>query len=140
MPSNPEKIVGNSGRCFKCNNPIYCREKEYQGEKKAQWQNQDGKAHYDKDGGCKVEGKGFAETYTAPKSETKVVWSKLEEPSKDQLLLVDGLRELRSLAYDFTKETHPELSENTALFGQINNANMTHLLSLMHIKAVKESS
>jgi len=53
MPNNPEKIVGNSGRCFKCNDPIYCREKEYKGNKSAQWQDKEGKAHYNKDGSCK---------------------------------------------------------------------------------------
>lgn len=72
--------------------------------------------------------------------DTKVVWEKLDEKSEDQLQLVAGLREVRSLAYEFTKENHPELSENTNLFGTIVNANITHLIGLAQIKATKESS
>jgi len=144
MTGNAPKEIGNSCKCFKCGNPIFCRGKEYQGKTNPQWQNNDGKSHYDKDGGCKVVSGGTATvantTYTSNvQPETKVVWGKLDEPSADQLLLVSGLREVRSLAYDFTKEGHPELSENTNLFGQIVNANISHLLTLALIKATKES-
>ena len=141
MGSNPPKEKGNSGKCFKCNNPIYCREKEYNGQVSLQWQNQEGGAHYNKDGTCKDQlNPGAPQSIAQKVTETKVVWEKLEEPSEDQKQLVAGLREVRSLAYDFTKEGHPELSENTNLFGQIVNANISHLLALAQIKATKESS
>ena len=141
MPSNPDKVVGNSGRCFKCNGTIYCREVEYQGQKKSQWQQKEGGSHYDKDGGCKGVSSGTQlQTITTPPVESKVVWEKLDEKSADQVQLLGGLREVRSLAYEFTKEGHPELSENTNLFGQIVNANISHLLALAQIKATKESA
>lgn len=134
MPKNPPKELGNSGKCFRCNKPIYCKE-GYQG--KPTWKNNDGSSHYNKEGDCADSTK--FETTPKP-TETKVIWGDLPEKSDDQKLLLEGLRELRALAYEFTKETHPELDENGTAFGQINNANMTHLLQLMHIKAVKESS
>jgi len=133
MAKNPPKEIGNSGKCFRCNKPIYCKE-GYQG--KPTWKNNDGSSHYNKEGECN-DSTSFE---TTTQKETSVVWEKLDEKSSDQTQLVEGLRELRALAYDFTKETHPELSENSPIFGQINNANMTHLLSLMQIKATKESS
>lgn len=135
MGKNPPKEIGNSGKCFRCNKPIYCKE-GYQGN--PTWKNSDGTAHYNKEGEC-ANPNEMRTTGDGGASETKVVWEKINEISEDQNQLVQGLRELRALAYDFTKETHPELSENTQLFGQINNANMTHLLSLMQIKATKES-
>ena len=46
MAKNPEKIAGNHGPCFKCGTEMFCNEVEYQGTKKLQWQEQDGKAHY----------------------------------------------------------------------------------------------
>ena len=143
MPSNPDKVVGNSGRCFKCNGTIYCREVEYQGQKKSQWQQKEGGSHQDKDGGCKGVGgtsASIGSSQPPPVVESKVVWEKLDEKSDDQTQLLGGLREVRSLAYEFTKEGHPELSENTNLFGQIVNANISHLLALAQIKATKESA
>ena len=140
MGSNPPKEKGNSGQCFKCNGNIYCREKEYNGTVSLQWQNQEGEAHYNKDGGCKSQSSSEPQSIAQKVQETKVVWEKLEKPTEDQQQLVAGLREVRSLAYDFTKEGHPELSENTNLFGQIVNANISHLLALAQIKATKESS
>lgn len=53
MPKNPEKKAGNKGPCFRCGNTITCGTVEYSGEVKLQWQNDDGKAHYDKEGNCK---------------------------------------------------------------------------------------
>jgi len=53
MPTNPQKTIGEQGPCFKCGKLMFCNEVEYQGNKKAQWQNQEGKAHYNKDGSCK---------------------------------------------------------------------------------------
>ena len=72
--------------------------------------------------------------------ETKVIWGKIEKPTQDQEILREGLRQIRLLAYEFTKENHPELSDNSNLFGTIVNANITHLIGLAQIKATKESS
>ena len=50
MP-NPQKIEGNSGACWKCNNTItYVKTGSYQGKDKFQWQNSDGSGHYKKIG------------------------------------------------------------------------------------------
>jgi hypothetical protein len=46
----------------------------------------------------------------------------------------------KSYAYKITKETHPDLSENSNGFGMIVNAKTMQLLALMQIKATKESS
>ena len=72
--------------------------------------------------------------------ETKVIWGKIDKPTQDQEILSEGLRQIRLLAYEFTKENHPELSDNSNLFGTIVNANITHLIGLAQIKATKESS
>jgi len=141
MPSNPEKIVGNSGRCFKCNDPIYCREKEYNGNKSAQWQDKEGKAHYNKDGSCKggsINEGTQAKSYTP--ATTKVVWEKVEDKSDDMTQLQLGLKGMIGLAYETVKESHPELDENSTTFGQIVNARTAHLIALAQIKATKESS
>ena len=53
MPNNPKKEIGNKGPCWKCGDTIFCNAKEYNGETKAQWQDKDGKAHYNKEGNCK---------------------------------------------------------------------------------------
>lgn len=138
MGKNPPKEIGNSGKCFRCNKPIYCKE-GYQG--KPTWKNNDGSSHYNKEGECADSGNFETTGKSSPQvTETKVIWEKLDEQSDDQRQLVLGLTELRALAYDFTKGYHPELPDNTNLFGQIVNANMTHLLSLMQIKAIKEKS
>ena len=47
---NPEKRLGNTGNCYKCNGAIVCGEGY---EKKPTWQNSDGKSHYSQDGSCK---------------------------------------------------------------------------------------
>lgn len=54
MPNNPKKEIGNKGPCWKCGDTIFCNAKEYNGETKAQWQDKDGKAHYNKEGNCKT--------------------------------------------------------------------------------------
>ena len=143
MQKNPTKEAGNNGPCFKCGVNIFCNEVEYKGTKKLQWQGEDGKAHYSFDvttniTSCKSK---VSEIYHAPtvQPEANIVWEKLYDKSDDQQLLLDALREFRSLAYEFTKEGHPELLENTNLFGQIVNANITHLIGLAHIIAIKES-
>ncbi len=140
MGRNPPKEKGNSGQCFKCSGNIYCREKEYNGLVSLQWQNKEGGAHYDKDGGCKIGQMGSAQSISSKVQETKVSWNTLDDKSSDMKQLVLGLDSMRSLAYEFTKGNHPELSENSNLFGQIVNANITHLIQLALVKATKESN
>lgn len=137
---NPEKTIGNSGRCFKCNEPMYCREKEYQGEKKPQWQDKEGKSHYSSDGSCKggsVQGSTPTQSYT-PAPTTKVTWTKVDNtPDMEQLL--GGLESMISLAYESVKKSHSELDENGTTFGQIVNARTGHLIALATVKAIKEN-
>jgi hypothetical protein len=50
MP-NPEKKAGNSGACWKCNQPITCvKTGSYNGVDQLSWQNPDGSGHYKKIG------------------------------------------------------------------------------------------
>ena len=65
MVKNPEKKVGNKGPCFRCGNIITCGTVERDGEIKPQWQNDDGKAHYTKDGECKNIVQKVEETHQA---------------------------------------------------------------------------
>jgi hypothetical protein len=146
------KVEGAKETCPSCKEEMVCNSiPGYQGgPSKLQWQNKEGRSHYLAktfvDDKPVFPCRGVTITGTHGKSipqmvqETNTVWEKLDEPSDDQKLLVDGLRDVRALAYDFTKEGHPELSQNTNLFGQIVNANMGHILTLALIKATKESS
>jgi len=136
MPKNPPKEKGNSGQCFKCNANIYCREKEYQGTISLQWQDKEGKAHYDKGGGCKVQ--GSVSTPVAQIIESKVVWTKLDEKTDDQTQLQEGEGMFNSLAYETAVSRHPDMSQNSNTFGQIVNAIETHLIQLALVKATKE--
>lgn len=49
-----EKKLGAREKCPSCQNDIFCREVEYKGEKKLQWQNEDGTSHYSFDYKTKV--------------------------------------------------------------------------------------
>ena len=111
--------------CNKCGQPIGWRQ---EGDKYIPL-NTDGSDHKPTCGGSKPQ-----------TQDTKVVWGKLDEVSEDQAILREGLRQLRLVAYEFTKENHPELSDNSNLFGQIVNANISHLIGLAQIKATKEAS
>jgi|AACY02.18.fsa_nt_gi hypothetical protein len=73
-------------------------------------------------------------------SEDKIIWKEPGELSEDEQILLAGQERVESLAYKITKETHPDLSENSNGFGMIVNAKTMQLLALMQIKATKESS
>jgi len=147
------KVLGAVETCPTCKSEMFCNETEYQGTKKLQWQNKEGKSHYlaatfidgKKQFPCRdvvmtIPSKIDGFSNSPQPTTSKVIWEKPEKVSKDQKLLVDGLRQMRALAYDFTKEGHPELSENTNLFGTIVNANITHLIGMAQILATKENS
>ena len=134
MGKNPEKKLGVTGNCYKCNGLMTCGE-GFEG--KPTWKNSDGKSHYNKDGTCRngtpVETSAPAQTTT-----TKVNWPTLEEKSGDMEELVLGLKSMRALAFEDAKETHPDLDDNGNIFGQIVNAGITHLIQLAKVKAIKE--
>lgn len=50
MSQKLEKILNKHETCRSCKSDMVCGEATYQGTKKLQWQNADGKAHYKKDG------------------------------------------------------------------------------------------
>ena len=52
--------------------------------------------------------------------------------------LIAGLNGMRALAYQNAKELHSDMNVNSNTFGQIVNANMTHLIQLAKVKAIKE--
>jgi hypothetical protein len=66
----------------------------------------------------------------------KTVWSDAELDEKGEELL-EGLKAFKNVAYRLAKEEHPELDDQTNLFGQIVNANTSHLVQLALIKAIK---
>ena len=47
---------------------------------------------------------------------------------------------MQGLAYEYVKELHPDMPENTNTFGQIVNANISHLINLAKVKAIKGAS
>jgi len=75
-----------------------------------------------------------AKSFTAQTVKTE--WENTELDEKGQELL-DGLKGFKNIAYHLAKEEHPELDDQTNLFGQIVNANTTHLTTLALIKAIK---
>ena len=137
------------GSCKVCGLEVMWVTKSYGGkfpDKKTLRNASDQEAHNVKDGQggwtCSTGSTGidgFGQSVASKAIENQVVWEGMEKLTADQKQLSDGLRVTRSIAYDFTKECHPSLSENSNSFGQINNANMTHLLDLMKIKAIKDS-
>tara|TARA_R110000751_G_C13684275_1_gene471616 strand:- start:439 stop:888 length:450 start_codon:yes stop_codon:yes gene_type:complete len=141
------KIEGTSGACNVCKMNVTWVKKTWQGKDSLTLRNSsDQNAHNVKDGNggwtCSTGSTGvdgFGQSVASKAIENQVVWEGMEKLTADQKQLSDGLRVTRSIAYDFTKECHPSLSENSNSFGQINNANMTHLLDLMKIKAIKDS-
>ena len=142
MVKNPPKVKGATGACFKCGAMISCNEKTYNGMVSLQWQGIDGKAHYKKIGEEFVCGNGFSAQTNTPSAvqETVVNWTVLpeEDVSADMKQLMSGLDMMRALAYQNAKELHPDMSVNSNTFGQIVNANMTHLIQLAKVKAIKE--
>ena len=146
MP-NPQKIEGNSGACWKCNNTItYVKTGSYQGKDKFQWQNSDGSAHYkkigagEKDFACSSGTKFNTPSVAQQLTMNKVSWTVIseEEQSEDMKQLLAGLKGMRALAYQDAKELHPDMDENSNVFGQIVNAGITHLIQLAKVKAIKE--
>jgi beta-galactosidase GanA len=142
MVKNPPKIKGATGACFKCGAMISCNEKAYNGTVTLQWQGTDGKAHYKKIGEEFVCGNGFSAQTNTPSvvTETIVNWTVIpeEEQSDDMKQLIAGLNGMRALAYQNAKELHSDMNVNSNTFGQIVNANMTHLIQLAKVKAIKE--
>ena len=141
------KVEGSIEKCPSCKNTIYCRTKKASGNYPAelQWQDEDGKAHYSFDfktnettcKGAKTES-STTHIIQVPTVES-VKWEVLqkEDYTADMQELVLGLKTMRSLAYQDAKDVHPDMAENSNVFGQIVNAGMTHLINLAMIKALK---
>jgi len=66
----------------------------------------------------------------------KTEWTQAELDEKGEELK-EGLKAFKNIAYHLAKEEHPELDDQTNLFGQIVNANTSHLVQLALIKAIK---
>ena len=142
MPRNPNKEKGASGPCFKCGNTMYCNEKEYQGLVSLQWQDNNGKAHYTRDGNCAG---GLPTINNMPSvaqqvTTHKVNWEEVGEITEDEQVLLGGLKRMRLLSFKDTKQVHPDLDENSNTFGTIVNAGITHLINLDQVKATKDCS
>jgi hypothetical protein len=69
-------------------------------------------------------------------SNIKTEWSNAELDEKGEEFK-EGLKAFKNVAYHLAKEEHPELDDQTNLFGQIVNANTSHLIQLALIKAIK---
>ena len=142
MPRNPNKEKGASGPCFKCGNTMICNEKEYQGLVSLQWQDNNGKAHYTRDGNCAGSAPTINNMPSVAQQVTthKVNWEEVGEITDDEGVLLGGLKRMRLLSYKDAKEVHPDLDENSNTFGTIVNAGITHLINLAQVKATKDCS
>ena len=114
------------GNCKNCGQEIIWKTPYVKGDGPL---NQDGSPHR-----CKKQEK-------SPNAPEKVEWYKItdEEKTSDMKQLVLGLKLMQGLAYEYVKELHPDMPENTNTFGQIVNANISHLINLAKVKAIKES-
>ena len=92
--------------------------------------NPDGSPHF-----CK----GEKREERSPNQPDMVKWERVSEDDKteDMKELVLGLKTMRALAYEDAKDVHPDMAENSNTFGTIVNANITHLVNLAKIKAMK---
>jgi len=134
------KTEGISGACSVCGSNVIWVEKSWQGKTSLTLRNSsDQKAHNVKSGDSWVCSTGYTQSVASKAIENKVVWNEVGELSEDEQQLVGGLERVRDVAKGVTSRHHPELSDNSTTFGQINNANMGHLLALMKIKAIKDS-
>ena len=134
------KTEGNSGACSVCGSNVIWVEKSWQGKTSLTLRNSsDQKAHNVKSGDSWICSTGYTQSVASKAIENKVVWNEVGELSEDEQQLVGGLERVRDVAKGVTSRHHPELSDNSTIFGQINNANMGHLLALMKIKAIKDS-
>ena len=141
------KVEGSIEKCPSCKNTIYCRTKEASGNypAKLQWQDEDGKAHYSFDfatkettcKGAKTESSTTHQVSTQTVESVKWEVLQKEDYTADMQELVLGLKTMRCLAYQDAKDVHPDMAENSNVFGQIVNAGMTHLINLAEIKALK---
>ena len=140
------KTEGTSGACSVCGSNVTWVEKSWQGKTSLTLRNSsDQKAHNVKSGDswiCSTGNNfaGYTQSVASKAIENKVVWNEVGELSEDEQQLVGGLERVRDVAKGVTSRHHPELSDNSTTFGQINNANMGHLLALMKIKAIKDST
>ena len=134
------KTEGISGACSVCGSNVIWVEKSWQGKTSLTLRNSsDQKAHNVKSGDSWICSTGYTQSVASKAIENKVVWNEVGELSEDEQQLVGGLERVRDVAKGVTSRHHPELSDNSTTFGQINNANMGHLLALMKIKAIKDS-
>jgi len=142
------KVEGSKEKCPSCGKEIICRTKPASGNypAKLQWQDPDGKAHYNYDfktdtTTCRDETSSIPNE-RSPNAPESVVWSKISEDEKTEEMkqLVIGLKMMRALAYEDAKQVHPDMAENSNTFGQIVNAGMSHLINLAKIKAIKGAS
>lgn len=118
-----EKKLGNSGPCYMCGDTMFCNETEYQGTKKLQWQNADGKSHWlpNKQGCRKTNGE--TTTKVAQPKEMDLSNFKPELVTESETVIwndiVTKVTEYTLLAQKKLQE-YPEIT-NPALKGLISN-------------------
>ena len=119
------------GNCNRCQAEITWSQPFVKGNKPL---NPDGSQHT-----CKTQVK--EEKYISPNQSLfdTVKWDKMpdDEKTSDMLELVIGLKTMRALAYQDAKDVHPDMPENSNVFGQIVNAGISHLINLAKVKAMK---
>lgn len=139
MAKNPDKIAGNSGPCFKCAKTIFCNEITFQSEKKLQWQGQDGKAHYDKDGNCKETAQKIEQVTKSIQNQTiKLADIKLEPAILERVLKLSNKTTYILMAIEYGVREILGENANPAHIGLYVNQISDKLLKVSNLSEVLE--
>ena len=134
----------DKGNCLICDREVMWVTKSYGGkfpDKKTLRNADDQQAHNVKDnqGGWTCSSvTGNTQSVGQQLTETKVIWEDPGELTEKEETLLGGLIRFRALAYKDAKDVHPDMNENSNIFGQIVNAGITHLTQLAKVMAIKE--
>ena len=86
---------------------------------------------------CPNKAMGFTPQRKSGQSEqVATVWA-TAEPDDKGYELGEGEKAFENIAYHLVKERHPDISDQSNLFGQMVNAKESHLIMLALIKAIK---
>jgi len=142
------KELDKMAKCPSCKASIICRDKITNSGPVLQWQNQNGQSHYlppkdDPDnpgnkifGGCRPAGE--QNQSTTPQTAGKTIWDIIDTKSSDMIELQTGSNVMRALAYENTKNSYPDMDDQSQIFGTIVNAEKGHLIQMRLIKQIKD--
>ena len=119
-------------KCNRCQQEIVWSEKyDANATKRSPPNNKDGTPHR-----CATGTTNPLESHQSESNRT--LWSTLNNKTPDMKNLQDGSSMMRALAYESVKIDHPDMDDQSGVFGTIVNAEKGHLIQLALIKALKD--